>query len=589
MTVPDTAAAPDSTGTPPTSAAARATRTLFGAAGLIAGLTVLARLIGFGRIVVFTGAVGYHGVGDIYQVVNTIPNIVFEIVAGGALAAVVVPLLAGAADRNDRQTVDQVTSALLTWALLLLVPLSIVITVAAGPIVAGLLGPDAAAADGAFGRLLLRVFAPQLVLYGVGVVLTGVLQAHRRFAGPALAPLLSSVTVIASYVVYGRLEPGADTAAEVGLTSQLVLAVGTTLGVVVLSLSLLVPLRGTGVRIRPTLRFPAGAVERVRSLVGSGVAVVAGQQLATLVALLLANRWSAPDGSVVVYTMAQTVYLLPWAVLAVPLATSAYPRLAAAWDRGDRSAYRATLRTTTTGVLVLCALAVAAMIAGAEPVAVLVTTAGDGDASRPAVAAGIAFFAPGLIGFGLFAVLSRALYAAGKAGTAAFAVLGGWAVAAVADVVLVALLPAHDRVAALAAGNTIGMSALGVALLVLVAREAGLGALSGLGRLAVALVPATVLAAAGGAVAHALLPGDGLPMVVGSGVVTAAVVLVLFAALFLAAAKLAGVDTTGVLPRRLRPQDRGYPQGRGSERHGPERQGMLDRTTERTGDEGETT
>ncbi|TQS39894.1 virulence factor MviN [Cryptosporangium phraense] len=570
--MPETAAAP----------AAR-TRTLFGAAGVIAGLTVLARIIGFGRIVVFTGAVGYHGVGDIYQVVNTIPNIVFEIVAGGALAAVVVPLLAGAVDRSDRPTVDQVTSALLTWVLVLLVPLSIVITLAAGPIVSGLLGPDATAADGAFGRLLLRVFAPQLVLYGVGVVLTGVLQAHRRFAGPALAPLLSSVTVIASYVVYGRLEPGADTAAQVSGASQLVLAVGTTLGVVVLSLSLLVPLRGTGVRIRPTLRFPTGAVERVRSLVGSGVAVVAGQQLATLVALLLANRWSAPDGSVVVYTMAQTVYLLPWAVLAVPLATSAYPRLAAAWDRGDFPAYRATLRTTTTGVLVLCALAVAALIAGAEPVAALVTTAGNGDASRPAVAAGIAWFAPGLVGFGLFAVLSRALYAAGKAGVAAVAVLGGWAVAAVADVVLVAVLPAADRVAALAAGNTIGMSALGVALLVLVARQAGLGALSGLGRLAVALVPATVVAAAVGVAVYAVLPGHGLPAVVGSGVVTAVVVSVVFAALFLPVARIAGVDTAGVLPRRR------HPQPSGSERQRSGRQGMLDRTTERTGDEGEMT
>lgn len=571
--MPDTAAAPDDTGTPPVASDARArrTRTLLGAAGLIAGLTVLARVVGFGRIVVFAGAVGYHGVGDIYQVVNTIPNIVFEIVAGGALAAVIVPLLAGAVGRRERTAVDQVTSALLTWVILLLAPLAIAISVAAGPIVAGLLGPEASAADGAFGRLLLRIFAPQLVLYGIGVVLTGVLQAHRRFAGPALAPLLSSVTVIAGYLVYGRMESGARNAVDVGLAGQLVLAVGTTLGVVVLSLSLLVPLRGTGVRIRPTLRFPPGVVAQVRRLVGSGVATVVGQQVALLVALLLAKRWSAPDGSVVVLTMAQTVFLLPWAVFAVPLATSAYPRLASAWADGDRVGYRDTLRTTLNGTLVLCALAAATLIAAAEPVAAVVTAAGDGDASRSAVAAGIAVFAPGLLGYGLFALLSRALYAAGRPGPAAVAVLGGWVVTAVADVGLALALPAGDRVAALAAGNTIGMTVLGGVLLVLTARVAGPGVVRGLGRLSVALVPATVAAAAAGTWVSSALPGRSVPAVLGAGVVTAGSVLVLFVAVLRSVGRLVGARTLIPLrrPRRVL----------------SDRPGMLD--PERTDHEGE--
>ncbi|MFB9323398.1 murein biosynthesis integral membrane protein MurJ [Cryptosporangium minutisporangium] len=597
MTVPDTAAAPENTGMPsdagsprgdrppsdggssesggPPAAGApdrarrqRLTRSLLGAAGLIAGLTILARVVGFGRIVVFTGTVGYHDVGDTYQAINTIPNIIFEIVAGGALAAAVVPLLAGAADRGERRTVDQVTSALLTWVIVLLAPLAIVIALAAGPIVAGLLGPEATAADGEFGRLLLRVFAPQLVLYGVGVVLTGVLQAHRRFAGPALAPLLSSVTVIGAYLVYGRLESGAETAADVGRPGQLVLAVGTTLGVVMLSLSLLLPLRGTGVRIRPTLRFPSGSVNRVRRLVGSGVATVVGQQLATLVALLLANRWAAPDGSYVAFMMAQTVFLLPWAVLAVPLATSAYPRLAAAWERSDQAAYRATLRPTLHGVLILSALATAALIAGAEPIAALVTAAGDGDASRPAVAAGIACFAPGLLGYGLFALLSRALYAAERPGAAAGAVLGGWAVTAGAAVVLVVLLPAEDRVAALAVGNTVGMTVLGAALLLLTARRAGPGTLRGTGRLVLALVPATAMADAAGAWVAAALPGESVLAIVGAGAVAAVVVLVLFVVLLRSAGRLVGAETDVPLvrPGRLRGK----------------RPGMLDPTTERT-------
>ncbi|EXG81395.1 putative membrane protein, putative virulence factor [Cryptosporangium arvum DSM 44712] len=547
--MPDTAAAPDDTGSPPPRA--RRTRTLLGAAGLIAGLTVVARIVGFGRIFVFAGAVGVTSVGNIYQAVNTIPNIVFEIVAGGALAAVVVPLLAGAADRGDRATVDRITSALLTWAVLLLAPLAVVIAVAAGPIVDALL-PGASAADGEFGRLLLRIFAPQLVLYGVGIVLTGVLQAHRRFAGPALAPLLSSVTVIAAYLVYGWTEGGAATASDVGLGGQLVLAVGTTLGVVVLSLSLLLPLRGTGVRIRPTLRFPAGVVGPARRMVGSGVATVAGQQVALLVVLVLTQESrSAPVGSLVVFTMAQTVFLLPWAVFAVPLATSAYPRLASAWEGSDRAGYRDTLRTTLHGTLVLCALATAALIAGAGPIAAVVTAAGNADAGRAAVATGIALFAPGLLGYGLFALLSRALYAAGRPWPVATAVLGGWAVTAVADVVLAFALPAGDRVAALAAGNTIGMTVLGVALLVLTARTAGTGAFRGLGRLAAALVPATVLAATAGAWVASVLPGAGVFAALGAGVVTAIVVAGLFLAVLRPVGRLVGAET-GIPLRRPR-------------------------------------
>ena len=53
---------------------------------------------------------------------------------------------------------------------------------------------------------MLRVFAPQLPLYGIGIVLTGVLQAHRRFAWPVIAPLLSSLTVIAVYLAFAAAE-----------------------------------------------------------------------------------------------------------------------------------------------------------------------------------------------------------------------------------------------------------------------------------------------------------------------------------------------------------------------------------------------
>src|SRR3712207_5302191 len=95
-----------------------------GAAALIAVLTVLARLAGFGRTLVFTNAVGAGSTGDTYLAANNVPNIVFEVVAGGALASLVVPMLAGGIATGDRQQVRRTASALPGWSLLVLTPLA---------------------------------------------------------------------------------------------------------------------------------------------------------------------------------------------------------------------------------------------------------------------------------------------------------------------------------------------------------------------------------------------------------------------------------------------------------------------------------
>ena len=98
------------------------------------------------------------------------------------------------------------------------------------------------------GADLLRVFAIQIPLYGVGIVLGGVLQSHHRFVAAALAPLMSSLVVIVTYVAYGAVaaDPAAPIAEVPAGATTTVLAVGTTLGVVALSLPLLVPVRRAG-------------------------------------------------------------------------------------------------------------------------------------------------------------------------------------------------------------------------------------------------------------------------------------------------------------------------------------------------------
>jgi putative peptidoglycan lipid II flippase len=513
-------------------------RGVAGAAALIAVLTVLARLAGFARTLVFTNTVGAESTGDTYLAANTVPNIVFEVVAGGALASLVVPMLAGGIATGNREQVRRTASALLGWSLLVLTPLAVLLAVLAEPIARLLLGSGDAAQVDLAARFLL-VFAPQVVLYGIAIVLTGVLQAHRRFAAPALAPLLSSIVVAAAYLVFAAVG-GSRSADALTTPAELVLSVGTTLGVVALTVSLLPALRRLGIGLRPALRFPVGAAPRVRRLAVAGVLTLAGQQLVAVVAIRLANA-GAPDGTQVVYIAGLTLFLVPWAALAVPLATSAYPGLSERAEAGDEAGYRRAVAPATVLVLVASLAAAAVLVAVAGPMA-RVFLVGEPSATVAALRDTIVAFAPGLAGYGLVALLSRALYARGLWKAPAVCVLGGWLFAVAADLVLAAVLPPADRGAALAAGHSLGVTVAGLALLAVVARVAGPAALSGVPRTGgPALLAAGLGAAAGLLTARALgadpVPQGSLVSVVGAGVLAAAVTLAVVAAVMMGTAR----------------------------------------------------
>jgi putative peptidoglycan lipid II flippase len=507
-----------------------------GAAALIAVLTLLARVAGFGRTLVFTNTVGAGSTGDTYQAANTVPNIVFEVVAGGALASLVVPMLAGGIAAGNGEQVRRTASALLGWTLLVLTPLAVAIAVFAEPIARLLLG-SGDEAEVALAARFLVVFAPQVVLYGIGIVLTGVLQAHRRFAGPAIAPLLSSVVVAGAYLTFAAIG-GAGDVDDLSRPAELVLGVGTTLGVVALTLSLLVPMRGLRLGLRPALRFPVGAAPRVRRLAVAGVLTLAGQQLVSAVAIRLAA--DGPDGTQVVYAAGLTVFLVPWAALAVPLATSAYPGLAERADAGDDHGYRRALAPVAVLVVAASAVAAALMVAVSGPMA-RVFLAREADGTVAALRDTIIAFAPGLPGYALVAVLTRALYARGHWKSPTVCVVGGWLLAVAADVVLSQLLPAEDRGLALAAGHSLGVTVAGLALLVAVARSAGPASLAGVGRVGGSAVAAGALAAAGGLWVTRALDADpvpdGLLSAVGAGLLGAAIVLVIALAVMMGTAR----------------------------------------------------
>ncbi|MFH5822650.1 murein biosynthesis integral membrane protein MurJ [Georgenia sp. AZ-5] len=498
-----------------------------GAAGLIAVVTLLSRGVGFVRWLVQSWTLGASEAATAYEAANTVPNVLFEVAAGGALAGAVVPLLGAPLARHLRAEVDRTASALLSWTLLVLVPLAAVLALAADPVAGLLLDEDAAAGMRELVVTFLRVFAVQIPLYGLGVVLSGVLQAHKRFFWPAFAPLLSSLVVIVSYLAFGALAAGRqDDPAALPAEAVAWLAWGTTAGVAAMSLCQLVPVLRTGVRLRPALRFPPGVARRALRLAGAGIGALLAQQASVAVVLYLALNYGE-TGTINVYRYAQAVYFLPYAVLAVPLSTAVFPRLSERAGAGDRRGFAAMVAGSTR-LVVAASLVGLAMLVAVAPAATAVFSLRD---EMAGMTAGITWFAPGIVGYALIFHLSRALYAVDRGRAAVVATATGWLVVSAASWAgVLALAPGGDdgpaTLTALAAGSSAGMVVAGILLLVAVRRAGGRGAVAGLGRtLAVGGAGAAAGAVAGRWTVDALLAalGAGLPGAVAAAVAGALV------------------------------------------------------------------
>lgn len=502
-----------------------ATQTLAGAAVMITVVTVASRLVGFARSLVLSSTLGTVGVGTAYTSANILPNVLFEVAAGGALAGAVVPLLAGPIARRSREDVSRIASAILGWTLLVLVPLGALLALLAGPIATVLMAEEHPGLVDVTATFV-RVFALQVPLYGIAVVLGGILQAHKRFFWQAFSPLLSSLAVIAVYLVFVGLADG-NQADVAELSGQAIawLGWGTTVGVAVLALPLVGPVLRTGTRLRPRLRFPHGEGVRARNLALAGVGALVAQQLSVLVTMWSALRFG-PQATFPTYTFVQQVYLLPYAVLAFPLATSAFPRLAEHVAHARLDTFRSLLAATTRALLVVAGLGVAALVAASEAVeAVFAVIA---RSSVEGLGAGVAWMAPGIVGFALILHLSRALYTIDHQRAAVVATVTGWLVVAVAAFALPAATGVRDQegvLSMLGLATTLGMTVAGAGLLVGVRRLAGADATREVPRTLLVVGLGTAAGAALGALlTRVLLPDDaGVLVAVGVGLLAAAV------------------------------------------------------------------
>ena len=492
------------------------TGSLLGAALVIGVITLFSRLAGFARWLVFARTVGSGCLGDAYTTANQLPNVVFELVAGGMLAATMVPLVAGAVRRGDTAALQATAGALLGWVLVLLLPAAVLAAAVSGWYADVMMRrhPGCGTQTVGLTRTFLIFFAPQIILYGLAVWASSLLAAYHRFAAAAAAPLASTAVVIVSYgafaVVAGRAAdraPG-DLAAHIPTSGLLVLAGGTTLGVVVLALTVLVPVRGAlrdaNIAIRPSLRFPDGLGRVARRLALAGIAGLASQQVAMLAFTWIANR-EGESGTVTLFSWAFAVFSVPFAVLLAPIATSAFPRVAAAVDDRSTGSEQSTStdlrRLVDTGLRtsLLAAGAGAALLVGTStPVAAMFTRVAPAG-PRAALAAALVAIAPGLLGYGVLTLCTRIFAAQRRSSMIAVTNAAGWLSAVVVAVVLAARAQPDRVVVGLAGGLSAGLLVGGVVALVAAAagpRSIGL-AVAGLVR---ALVVGVVGAGAGGMV-----------------------------------------------------------------------------------------
>lgn len=448
-------------------------------AGQVGTFTLASRLLGFLRWVVQAATVGSGAMAGAYSSANQIPNVFYEVVVGGALAGTVVPLLAGAIAHGQREKVRETASGLLGLTLAVLVPLAVLMALFAEPLAQLLvtsdtrMGADKAAITywGGSHQLVvafLRMFALQIPLYGLGVVLTGVLQAYNRFTWPALAPIFSSLVVMLTYGIYGAL-------IDAGHYAQAVLTLGwgTTAGVAALSLPLLWPVHRLGLGLRARLRLPAGTFTQLRSLAGAGIAALIAQQISVLTVVAVARRYGSA-GTIAIYQYTQAIYVLPYAVLAVPLATVVYPQLAARLASKHVSRETKDLIANSTALVTLAACVGAGALMLGAPVAQqvfgLITTV-------DYMGAALVAFAPGLVGYALIYQLTRVLYVLDAARSAALATCLGWLVVAGASWMFSANAKGAAVLVYLGAASSAGMSLAGVALALVLARRVGARAL----------------------------------------------------------------------------------------------------------------
>ena len=383
------------------------------AAVAVGAITAFSRLLGFVRVLVVAAILGASYLGNAFQSANTLSNVLFELLAAGALSAVLVPTFVSLLDAGRDDEAEEVAGGVLGVALLGLGAVTVAGVVFA-PALAKLLSvgvpADVADEQRALISYLLRFFIPQVMLYAAGTVAIAVLHAKQRFVMAAGAPIGNTVVMVVSLFAF-RASAGADPGFDLTSGERLWLVAAGTGGVLGFVLPLVATCWASGFRLVPRFGRPDTRVAAALRHAGWGVVLHSGAGL-LLGGAIVAG--AAVEGGVVAYQIGWVFFLAPYAVLAQPLQTTIFPELVREAGTG---AFAASMRWALERVALLVVPVAAAMMALALPGMRAVVFGAADDASATLLAAALASLAVGLFPYSAFLLLARGFYVLGDSRT----------------------------------------------------------------------------------------------------------------------------------------------------------------------------
>ena len=294
--------------------------------------TLVSRVTGFLRNSLLVAALGTHLVGDSYNLANNLPNMVYELLLGGVLSSVLVPLLVHA-QQDDPDRGVAYTQRLLSIATAVLGGLTL-LAVACAPLLAA--GFVHAGPQRSLTSILATLLLPEIFFYGLGAMFMAVLNVRNSYAPGAWSPVLNNVVMIATVVVFWSL-PGPDTLDPSSITTAqiLVLGIGTTLGIVAQSLVLVPAMRRTGFHWKWRFRAHPNEVGRLREVGRLGFWVL-GYVVASQVGVTVIAKVGVANHAFTTFTNADLLIQMPYGILVVSLLTALMPRLSRAAAREDQ-------------------------------------------------------------------------------------------------------------------------------------------------------------------------------------------------------------------------------------------------------------
>jgi len=394
------------------------TRILSSSAVMAAG-TMVSRLSGFVRTALLAAALGPYLHADLFNIANTVPNMLYILLAGGIFNAVLVPQLVRAM-KHDGDDGEAYTNRIITLAGLFLLLVSALLVVAAPLLMRLFLDASYNNADMASQRDAVIVFAryclPQVFFYGMFVLVGQILNARGSFGPMMWAPIANNVIAVAVLVAYLVVYGKADGAEQYGgYTSgqELLLGVGSTFGIACQFLILLPYLKAAGFTYRPRFDFRnTGLGHTLRLGLWTVLFVIVNQVAYTIVVRLSSSGTAdATDGTgYTVYSSTFLLVMVPHSIVTVSLATAILPRLSAYAADTDLPGLASTLAGTLRTALALIVPFVMVLPVVSLEISRIVWGHGAAAASYTNFAPSLALFAPGLLFFSIHYLMLRGFY-----------------------------------------------------------------------------------------------------------------------------------------------------------------------------------